>query len=52
MDFGRILFRQRSAETTHWHLHHPAKKTINGFLCLLIVFHKSKAHQLNFEGRD
>ena len=33
--------RLRSAETVCQHLHHPAKKTINGFLCLLIVFLKS-----------
>ena len=28
------------------------QKTINGFLCLLIVFLESKRDQLNFEGRD
>ena len=28
------------------------QKTINGFLCQLIVFLKSKTHQLKFEGRD
>ena len=28
------------------------QKTINGFLCLLIVFLTSEIHQLNFEGRD
>ena len=28
------------------------KKTVNGFLCLLIVFLESKTHQLNFEGRN
>ena len=44
MGFGRVLFQQRSAETVYWHLHHPAK-TINGFLCLLIVF--CETHQLN-----
>ena len=27
------------------------QKMVNGFLCLLIVFLKSKTHQLNFEGR-
>ena len=41
-------FRQKSAETVYRHLHHPAK-TINGFLCLLIVFLKSKTHQLNLK---
>ena len=47
------LFFQWSVETVYWHFHHPAK-TINRFLCLLIVFLKSKKekHQLNFEGRD
>ena len=40
MGFGRVLFQQRSAETVYQHLHHPAK-TINGFLCLFIVFLKS-----------
>ena len=48
MCFGRVLFQQRSAETVYWHLHHPAK-TINRFLCLLIVFLKSKTHQLNLK---
>ena len=28
------------------------QKTVNRFLCLLIVFRESKVHQLNFEGRD
>ena len=46
--FGRDLFQQRSAETVHRHLHHSAK-TINGFLCLLIVFLESKTHQLNLK---
>ena len=25
MDFGRVLFQLRSAETVYWYLHHPAK---------------------------
>ena len=28
------------------------QETIDGFLCLLIVFVKNKTHQSNFEGRD
>ena len=52
MDFGRVLFQQRSAETVYWQLHHPAKKMINGFLCLLIVFLKSKTDQFKIDGRD
>ena len=33
--------------------HTPScKKTVNRFLCLLIVFLKNKTHQLNFEGRN
>ena len=48
MGFGRVLFQQRSAETVYRHLHHPAK-TINGFLCLLIVFLKSKTQKLNLK---
>ena len=45
LDFGSFLFQWRSAETVYRHLHHPAK-SINGFLCLLIVFLKSKTYQL------
>ena len=48
MGFGRVLSLWRSAETVYWHLH-PAKKAISGFLCLLIVFLKSKTHQLNLK---
>ena len=48
MGFGGVLFQWRSAETVYRHLHHPAK-TINGFLCLLIVFLKSKTHQLKLK---
>ena len=36
------------SETVYRHLHHPAK-TINWFLRLLIVFLKSKTHQLNLK---
>ena len=28
------------------------QETINGFLCRLVVFLKSKTYQLNFEGRE
>ena len=28
------------------------QETINGFLCPVIAFLKSEAHQLNFDGRD
>ena len=40
-----------SVEIVYRHLHHPAK-TINGFLCPLVVLRKSKTPQLKFEGLD
>ena len=52
MDFGRVLFQKRSAETIYWHLHHPAKNDQRVSLSVLIVFLESKIHQLNFEKHD
>ena len=48
MAFGRVLLQQRSSET-------PTRtctilqETINRFLCPIIVFLKSKTHQLNLK---
>ena len=48
MDFGRVLLQQSSAETAYLQLP-TLQETINRFLCLLIVFLKSKTHQLNLK---
>ena len=49
MGFGRVLFKWSPAETVYRHLHHPAKNNLRVSFSLLIVFLKSKTHQLNLK---
>ena len=44
--FGIVLLQLRSEETI------LQQEMINQFLCLLIVFLKSKIHRLHFQGHD
>ena len=48
MGFGRVLFC-RGLQRLYTGTYIILQKTINGFLCLLIVFLKSKTHQLNLK---
>ena len=48
MDFGEFYF-DRGLQRPYTSTCIILQKTINGFLCLLIVFLKSKTHQLNLK---